>query len=296
MHRRILRFAVACASISAAAVLARFSVAQERVDFTNDFAAAKARSAQTGTPIFIKIVDTSSQIASKFDKDAFTNAAVVKQMRRFIPVNVPARGGVANSLQYDGRIGFLILNYKGEEVHRIPGYYDDIAYFAEVIQREADKAESAIIDVLEKEAAGKNAAAALIRLGQFQNKRAAEILMAKVKDEAAPETVRKAAMTGVAKLGVGADELVGLVSHKSPGLRAAAATSLQQMGPVAGTAVLTGLDSDNPDTRAALHRAAVSITKYTKARTPMFWKSGSADERSLILAEWKTWWQAKMPK
>jgi hypothetical protein len=112
---------------------------------------------------------------------------------------------------------------------------------------------------------------------------------AELRKSAGPEAdakARKAAVTGLIRLGPVAEDLVPFLTDSDTAVKEAARKALAAMPPEASTgALMDALKSDEAALRTAAHPLAVHATGYKGAPLKM-WQSGTAEDRT---AAWDKW-------
>jgi hypothetical protein len=287
------RLAVAVGTLTLAAALLPAQTVQP-VQFLTNFDQAAAIARKYGYPLLLYFPDPMSK---KMDTDVFGDKRIVDMCKTFVPVRLPPLGPIAGKLSVDRVPTVVFLDPLGEKIDEIVGYGKADIY-VRVMAPVVEKSERRILELAEKELTSKNAstaAAALARIGQLRSKQVEDVLLGQLRREDAPDAVKKVALESLGRNGMAPEELVSFLNHKSTTLSAAAAAGLQAMGPAAVSHLFDGLASEFADRRAASHKPAAAITKYPKARTATFWKSGPEEERKVVLDDWRNWWDKNKP-
>lgn len=220
------------------------------IPWSRDYAVGVALAKRQGLPILAVFGD------GRLPDTVAALPGLRERMRRVIPVAMLPISPAAKKLEVAGP-AIWVADPEGAPQTKLP---PDAG--ADVVVKAIDAAIAAAADAASKRAA----------------------------DTAAGEAVRRAAVETLGKLGTGAGALVPLLTDKSAGLRAAAATALTGLGTAAGEALLDGLASEDAEFRAAVHPLAAKVTRYAKAGTATFWKTGPAEVRATTLADWRRHW------
>jgi hypothetical protein len=98
----------------------------------------------------------------------------------------------------------------------------------------------------------------------------------------------RTAAESLIRMGAPARELVPLLTHRSPAVKAAVRKALAAL-PYSGVVIAAwdGLKSTDPDMRTACYQLAAPLSKVPKVPALRFWQEADAADRDAALAKWR---------
>jgi hypothetical protein len=263
------------------------------IQWVKNFNTACDAAARMGRPVFAVVEDPRHTENAALLKKLFADPGVAMKLSAMVPYHENFGGTVTTKRKLNSAPHFYLFDPRGELIEELQPTADP-ARLIMALDAVLDKMEAKAIEALQPQLESKNAnqAAGAVRiLAGLRGSKSTAKLVEIAKDDLAADAARTAAVQALAiRGGAGAEEIVALLGHKSPSLRAAAADTLRKIGPVAGDAVIKGLEAELPDDRAAAYSVAASITRFPKGRDAKFWKSGSEEDRKALVGEWREWW------